>query len=68
MSYHGILAAVHCFCYILVLDNNPALFAAVAQVSVLTENQPIPTSLQGESQMSMSLQCYAQMHTFLAWL
>ena len=34
------------------IDNHATLFAAVAQVSVLTEIQPTPTSLQGESQMS----------------
>ena len=34
------------------IDNHATLFAAVAQISVLTEIQPTPTSLQGESQMS----------------
>ena len=34
------------------IENNVTLFAAVAQISVLTEIQPTPTSLQGESQMS----------------
>ena len=39
-------------------------------MSVLTEIQPIPTSLKGESQMSMCvlLKWYAQMHTSIVWL
>ena len=34
------------------IDNHATLFTAVAQISVLTEIQLTPTSLQGESQMS----------------
>ena len=34
------------------LDNHATLFTAVAHISVLTEIQLTPTSLQGESQMS----------------
>ena len=41
----------HC-CPGMNIDNHATLFAAVAQISVLTEIQPTPTSLQGESQMS----------------
>ena len=34
------------------VDNNVVLVAAEAQMSILTETQPTPTSLQGEPQMS----------------
>ena len=45
------------------IDNNAILVPAEAQKSVLTETQLAPTSLQGEPQMSVSLKCYAKMHS-----